>query len=147
MTQLSSLFAGLLFGAGLTLSGMTDPNQVLAFLNLSVQWSPNLLFVLASAVIVTGMGYLLVQRRQSPLFADSFSLPTNTTIDRRLIFGAILFGSGWGLVGFCPGPAIVSAMMLDANAAVFLAAFVTGLFVVQLISIKPTIAKGLTTDG
>lgn len=134
MKSSSALIAGLLFGAGLTLSGMTDPNQVLAFLNFSGNWSPNLLFVLGSAVSITSVGYLLVQMRTTPLFGSAFHLPSKSAIDRPLILGSILFGFGWGLVGFCPGPALVSAMMLDANAAIFLAAFITGSYLFQLAS-------------
>lgn len=126
MNRFAALMAGLIFGAGLTLSGMVDPNQVLAFLNLAGDWRPNLIFVMGSAVVVTSIGYALVQRRRAPLFADSFHLPTNTHVDQPLVYGAVMFGAGWGIAGFCPGPAIVSTLMFDGNALLFLVAFALG---------------------
>ena len=129
---LSGLLAGALFGAGLAVSGMTDPNKVLAFLTLDSNWDPALLLVLASAVITSAIGYALVNRRAAPLFDRSFHTPEKTTLDRRLLGGAAMFGVGWGVAGFCPGPAIVAALTLDIRAWLFLPAFVVGMVIYEV---------------
>ena len=152
MTGLAALTAGLIFGAGLTLSGMVDPNQVLGFLNLAGlktegQWSPNLLVVMGAAVIVTSVGYAIAQRRGAPLFAVRFQLPTATRIDQELIYGAIAFGAGWGLVGFCPGPAIVSALLLDGHALAFLIAFAAGQWAVTALRLRSAVPDAVVVDG
>jgi uncharacterized membrane protein YedE/YeeE len=126
---LSGLLAGTIFGIGLAVSGMTDPNKVLAFLTLDANWDPALLLVIGSAVITTAIGYALVNRRVAPLFDVSFHRPEKTTLDGRLLGGAAIFGVGWGVAGFCPGPAIVAALTLDSRAWVFLPAFVVGMVV------------------
>ncbi len=125
--KLSALAAGLLFGLGLTVSGMIDPAKVLGFLDIAGDWDPSLLFVLGGAVVTATIGFRLVQRRQAPLFADRFHLPASSGIDGQFILGAALFGIGWGLVGFCPGPAI-SALLADGwQAALFVAAALLGM--------------------
>ena len=131
MNNVSGLLAGILFGAGLVLAGMTDPFKVLAFLTLNDQWDPTLIFVLGSAVVVTFVGYRLVGSRTAPLFDSEFHAPTSTLIDKRLIGGAAVFGVGWGIAGFCPGPALVGLMTLDPRAAIFLVAFVAGVLVYE----------------
>ena len=131
MNNISGLIAGILFGAGLVSAGMTDPDKVLAFLTLNSQWDPTLIFVLGSAVIVTFIGYRLVGLRAAPLFDPEFHAPGSSVIDKRLLGGAAIFGLGWGLVGFCPGPALVGLMTLDPRAAVFLAAFVAGMLLYE----------------
>lgn len=119
--------AGLCFGAGLAISGMADPQKVLAFLTLGPDWAPALLLVMGSAVLTATLGYRLVLRRPAPLFATDFSLPVRTAIDRRLIVGGALFGIGWGLSGYCPGPAIVGGFLLDLRALAFLGTFAIGM--------------------
>lgn len=123
----SALIAGLVFGLGLSLSNMTNPDKVLAFLTLDQFWDPALIFVLASAVITTAIGYLLVDKRHQPLFSDDFHRPATRAIDARLLGGAVLFGLGWGLAGYCPGPAIVGALTLDPRAWIFAAGLVGGM--------------------
>jgi len=103
------LIAGALFGAGLVVSGMADPAKVLAFLTLAPGWDPSLALVMASALAISLPGFAWARRRGRPLFGGSFSAPATQTLDRRLLVGAALFGIGWGLSGFCPGPAVVSA--------------------------------------
>ena len=108
MKALLALLSGLLFGVGLSLGGMTRPAVVLGFLDVFGQWDPRLLFVMAGAVITTAVGYRLVLRRRQPWLAASFQLPTSRRFDARLVGGAAVFGIGWGLAGYCPGPALAS---------------------------------------
>ena len=100
--------AGLLFGLGLSLGGMTQPAVVLGFLDIFGAWDPRLVFVMAGAVLTTAVGYRLVLRRTRPLLAERFQWPTSRRIDARLVGGAALFGIGWGIAGYCPGPALAS---------------------------------------
>ena len=100
------LLGGALFGSGLVVSGMTDPSKVIGFLDFFDRWDPSLVFVMLGAVSVYAIGYRLVIKSPGPVCADAFSIPTRSDLDARLIVGAILFGAGWGLAGYCPGPAI-----------------------------------------
>lgn len=122
-----ALFAGILFGLGLTLSGMSDPAKVLGFLNIAGDWIPDLIFVMGGAVVVTLIFTPLVVKRARPLLADSFSLPTTQTLDKRLVSGAVLFGVGWGLSGYCPGPAVVSLLYGYESTIVFCLAMLAGM--------------------
>jgi uncharacterized membrane protein YedE/YeeE len=103
-----ALIAGLVFGLGLSLGGMTQPAVVLGFLDLFGAWNPRLMFVMAGAVLTTAIGYRLVFRRGRPLFESDFQLPVARRFDARLIVGSALFGTGWGIAGYCPGPALAS---------------------------------------
>ena len=116
---LAALLSGVLFGLGLAISGMTDPAVVLGFLDLFGDFNPALMFVLGGAVGTTMLAFRLVLRRPAPLLEDRFQLPTRKDIDARLVIGAGLFGIGWGLAGYCPGPALVSAGALVDTALVF----------------------------
>jgi len=122
-----ALIAGILFGLGLTLSGMSDSAQVLGFLNIAGDWGPDLIFVLGGAVVVTLIFTPLVVKRGRPLLADSFSLPTTKALDKRLVSGAVLFGVGWGLSGYCPGPAVVSLLYGYESTIVFCLAMLAGM--------------------
>lgn len=108
MKMSTALLAGLLFGLGLSLGGMTEPSVVLGFLDITGAWNPRLLFVMVGAVLTTAIGYRLVWRRSGPWFGDAFHVPDATRIDTRLVLGALLFGIGWGIAGYCPGPALAS---------------------------------------
>ncbi len=108
MRLLTALLSGLLFGAGLAISGMTDPARVRGFLDLLGAWDPTLAFVMGGALLVNTPLYWLTRRRAAPLFEPAFSVPTRHDLDARLIGGAALFGIGWALAGYCPGPALVS---------------------------------------
>ena len=110
---LTAGFAGLIFGIGLHLSGMSNPAKVLNFLDLFGSFDPSLILVMGGALAITAIGYRLVWQRSAPLFDSAFHVPTNTLIDRQLLGGAVLFGMGWGLVGICPGPAL-SALLLGS---------------------------------
>lgn len=142
---LTAFAAGLLFGVGLLLSGMADPANVLGFFDVAGQWNPTLAFVMAGGLGVTLIGYQMVLRRAAPMCEEKFELPTAKTIDARLIGGAVLFGLGWGMAGYCPGPAIVAAGGGFTEAAVFTAAMVAGMgawkFVAWRINTCPIAAK------
>ena len=127
MKELAALIAGLLFSLGLILSGMTNPANVIGFLDITGSWNPALAFVLLSAVVVTGIGYRLVWKRSQPMYEATFSVPTSKILDKRLVIGSALFGIGWGLVGLCPGPALASVFTENGlKALIFLAAMVGG---------------------
>lgn len=128
---LAALAAGLLFGLGLAVSQMANPAKVLAFLDLAGRWDPSLALVMAGALAVTIPGYRLVLRRPKPVLAAKFGLPTATAIDWRLLAGAAVFGAGWGLVGFCPGPAIASLAWMQGVNLWFLAAMAAGMLLTR----------------
>ena len=130
MPLLAALLSGLLFGAGLAISGMVNPAKVLNFLDLAGSFDPTLLFVLGGAVVTTFIGYRLVLPRPGPLFAERFRLPARTDIDARLVGGAAVFGLGWGLTGFCPGPAIAAVVSLRIEPFIFIAAMAIGMIAV-----------------
>ncbi|MCJ7528823.1 MAG: YeeE/YedE family protein [Methyloceanibacter sp.] len=133
MRSIANLLAGLIFGLGLLISGMANPAKVQNFLDLAGTFDPSLIFVMAGAVMVTFAGYRLVLRRPRPVLAERFYLPTAKDIDARLIGGAALFGIGWGLSGFCPGPAIVSLPLLATGTLVFVPAMLAGIAVARLL--------------
>lgn len=121
--------AGVLFGLGLVISGMADPAKVMNFLDLGGTWDPSLAFVMAGAIAVTFAGYRIVFGRGQPLYDSSFHVPAAGTIDRALLFGAAIFGIGWGLAGFCPGPAITSLALFAPGTLVFVAAMAAGMWI------------------
>jgi uncharacterized membrane protein YedE/YeeE len=122
----AALASGILFGAGLALSHMTDPAVVLAFLDVAGDWDPRLAFVMAGALAATAPGYRLLFARGRPWLAPRFELPARRDIDARLVLGAALFGVGWGLAGFCPGPALAAFAAPSAGVAVFAAGLLGG---------------------
>lgn len=128
---LAALLAGLVFGFGLLLSGMANPAKVLGFLDLAGAWDPSLLFVMVGAISVASIGFLLAGRRNASLLGGALHLPTAGQIDRRLIGGSLLFGIGWGLAGFCPGPALVALGTGAGKAVVFVAAMLLGMLVFE----------------
>ena len=130
---LAGLVAGTLFGAGLGLSGMTDPAVVLGFLDVAGAWNPALAFVMAAALAVTFIGYRLAWRRPAPLWAPAFQLPTATQLDAPLLAGAALFGVGWGIAGWCPGPALASLSAGTGPLFAFLVAMLAGLTAVRVV--------------
>ena len=131
---LVSMVSGLVFGLGLAVSGMTNPAKVLGFLDLAGAWDPSLLFVLGGAVGVTVVTFHFILRRTSPLRSTEFHVSHNTVIDRKLLIGALLFGAGWGISGYCPGPAIASLAEPNWETWIFLPAMLAGLIVQQLVS-------------
>jgi uncharacterized membrane protein YedE/YeeE len=131
MQVLIALLSGMIFGAGLAVSGMVNPAKVLNFFDIAGSFDPSLAFVMAGALFVTALGYRLVLQRSSPMFTPQFSLPTARDVDARLIGGSALFGLGWGLSGFCPGPAIASLTTLSAEPVIFIIAMLAGMFVAK----------------
>ncbi|MBK8769424.1 MAG: YeeE/YedE family protein [Rhizobiales bacterium] len=138
MRNLLTLVSGLLFGLGVTISGMVNPMKVLNFMDITGAFDPTLLFVMGAGLAVTVVGYRLVLRRQTPIFADRFHLPEITAIDVRLLGGAALFGIGWGLSGFCPGPAIASLVFGQMQSIAFVAAMAVGMVVTRAFTRKLT---------
>jgi len=134
MTNLTALLSGVLFGLGLAMSGMTDTAKVQGFLDIFGAWDPDLAYVMGGAVLVTIALTRPVLQRSKPLFAGSFHLPAKNSVDRRLVLGAACFGIGWGLYGYCPGPAIAALSYLDPDTYVFVAAMLCGMGLSHLVS-------------
>lgn len=124
---LPTLLIGALFGAGLVVSDMVNPARVQAFLDVTGAWDPTLAFVMGAALAPSGAAYLLRRRMDRPLLAERFSIPDNRRLDRRLLIGAVLFGIGWGLVGFCPGPALAALAFGASQPILFVAAMLAGM--------------------
>lgn len=131
MQRFTEFFVGLLFGLGLLLSGMTDPGKVLAFLDLFGQWDPSLAFVMGGGIAVGSLAFAVARKRTSNFFGGALHLPTATQIDRRLVIGGLMFGAGWGLAGFCPGPALVAMAAGQPRAALFVVAMLVGMAVYE----------------
>lgn len=128
MKSLTTIFlAGVTFALGLGISGMTNANKVIGFLNLAGDWDVSLAFVMIGAIGMHLALYRLILKRSGPVFGDKFHLPTRKDIDKRLVVGSALFGMGWGLGGFCPGPGIVSSTSLGAESLIFIAAMTGGM--------------------
>lgn len=132
MYVLSAFASGLVFGIGLIVSGMVNPAKVLGFLDLAGAWDPSLALVMAGAVAVGTVAFALAQRRATTLFGTPMALPTARVLDRRLVFGSLVFGVGWGLAGFCPGPALVALGVGKLKAVVFVAAMLAGMAVFEV---------------
>ena len=127
MGPLFGFFSGLIFGIGLILAGMTEPLKVKGFLDLAGAWDPSLAFVMAGAIALAAVAFALAKRRQRSWTGTPFDIPTNRSIDRRLVAGGILFGIGWGIGGFCPGPALVALGSGMGAAGIFVAAMLAGM--------------------
>lgn len=131
MLPFAALLAGLVFGLGLIVSGMANPAKVLGFLDLAGPWDPSLALVMAGAIGVGACGFALARRRTRSLLGAPMALPGARQIDRRLLLGSALFGAGWGLAGFCPGPALVGLGLGEAKALVFVVAMLLGMAVFE----------------
>jgi uncharacterized membrane protein YedE/YeeE len=132
MHRFTEFLVGLLFGLGLILSGMTDPGKVLGFLDLFGLWDPSLAFVMGGAIFVGLFAFMLAKKRTTTFLGGALRLPTSTEIDKRLLVGGLVFGAGWGLAGFCPGPAVVSLGAGQPKAAVFVLAMLAGMALFEL---------------
>ena len=131
LQRISEFGIGLVFGLGLIISGMTDPGKVLGFLDLAGLWDPSLAFVMGGAILVGALAFALARKRSTSVLGGPMQLPTARHIDRRLVMGSLLFGVGWGIAGFCPGPAIVSLGAGEPKAAVFVLAMLAGMGVFE----------------
>lgn len=131
MKNIVGLIAGLIFGLGLIISGMADPAKVLNFLDVFGTWDPSLAFVMGGAVLVAMPGFWIVTRAEAPLLGDRFHLPTKTDLDPRLLSGAAIFGVGWGLGGFCPGPALTALPMAAAGTLAFVPMMLAGMWLAR----------------
>lgn len=133
MRIFNAFVCGLVFGLGLLLSGMADPAKVLGFLDLAGRWDPSLAFVMAGAIGFAVPAFFLARRRRTSVLGAPMQLPAATHIDARLIGGSLLFGGGWGLAGFCPGPALVNAGSGEPRAWLFVAAMIAGMALFALL--------------
>ncbi len=129
MKRISEFLAGLLFGTGLLLSGMTDPGKVIGFLDVTGTWDPSLALVMGGAIAVSFLAFGVAKRRKASFLGAAFRLPVSDKVDKPLIIGSLIFGVGWGLVGFCPGPAIVSMAAGQPKALIFGLAMFVGMLV------------------
>jgi uncharacterized protein len=133
MTAITALLAGLLFGIGLMVSGMANPAKVQGFLDLAGQWDPSLAFVMVGAIAIGSLAFLIAKRRKRSFLGLSVQLPASTTVTPRLVLGSAAFGIGWGLAGFCPGPALVALGAGYPKAVGFVAAMLAGMVVFEVI--------------
>lgn len=133
MCYIAVYLSALLFAVGLGIGGMTNPNNIIGFLDIFGDWQPALLLVMVGAIGFHSITYYFITKRSSPIFEDTFHLPKLKEIDKRLIIGSAIFGSGWGLGGFCPGPAITSLVLLDTHIFVFVGSMILGIALFQYI--------------
>ena len=141
MTIFASLLAGLVFGLGLIVSGMADPAKVLGFLDLGGAWDPSLAFVMAGAIAVGAVAFAVARQRTVSLLGAAMQLPTSRDIDGRLVIGSVVFGIGWGVAGFCPGPGLVALGMGEAKALVFVLAMLVGMGAFELLERRRQAAR------
>lgn len=133
MHILTALIVGLVFGIGLIVSGMTDPAKVLGFLDLGGAWDPSLAFVMGGAILVGSIAFRFAGRRERSLLGEAMHLPGATRIDRRLVLGSLAFGAGWGLAGYCPGPALASLASAGLKPLVFTLAMLAGMGIFEVL--------------
>jgi len=138
MRLLSAFIVGIVFGAGIAISGMINPAKVLNFFDVAGTWDPSLIFVMAGALVTTFVGYRLVLRRDAPVIEERFQLPTARDIDARLVGGSAVFGVGWGIAGFCPGAAVPALGSGKWEVVLFVAALLAGLWVARAIQDRQT---------
>jgi uncharacterized membrane protein YedE/YeeE len=131
--RIAEFVVGLLFGLGLMLSGMTDPGKVIGFLDLFGAWDPSLAFVMGGAIMVGFFAFTVAKKRTSTFLGGALRLPTNMDMDKKLVIGSLLFGAGWGLAGFCPGPALVSMADGQPKALIFVLAMLVGMLGFELL--------------
>ena len=136
-----ALVVGLVFGIGLIISGMTDPSKVIGFLDLAGSWDPSLGFVMGGAILVGLVAFRFAAGRDQSLLGDVMRLPTATHIDRRLVLGGLAFGTGWGLAGYCPGPALASLASGGSKPLIFAAAMIVGMVIFELLERLPARRK------
>jgi len=136
MSKIISLVSGIVFGVGLVISEMINPEKVLGFLDLFGNWDPSLVFVMIGALIVSSPLFHIIKNKEKPLFAEKFNYSNNKEVNNRLIVGSALFGAGWGLGGLCPGPAISSIALININSIVFVFAMFFGFYLVKFLKLS-----------
>ena len=141
MHIIMALAVGLVFGIGLIISGMTDPSKVIGFLDLAGRWDPSLGFVMGGAILIGLVAFRFAVGRDKSLLGDVMRLPTATRIDRRLVLGGLAFGTGWGLAGYCPGPALASLASGSSKPLIFAAAMLAGMVIFELLERLPARRK------
>jgi len=134
MSKIVSCISGIIFGVGLSVSNMINPEKVLGFLDIFGLWDPSLIFVMLGAIIISAPVFFLFRSKNKPLFADYFTLPTLKSIDKNLIIGSSIFGVGWGMVGFCPGPAISSLALLNTYSLFFVLSLLGGFLLTEFVN-------------
>ena len=130
-----SLISGLVFGIGLTIGGMTNPAKVLAFLNITENWDPSVIFVMGGAIAFVFPSFYLLKNKEKPYFSSSFQIPKSKNIDQKLILGSSFFGVGWGMIGLCPGPAISSIAFFQPVSIVFIISMISGFYLTKFFKI------------
>jgi len=136
MSKIISLVSGIVFGVGLLISEMINPEKVLGFLDLFGNWDPSLAFVMIGALIVSSPLFHIIKNKEKPLFAEKFNYSNNKEVNNRLIVGSALFGAGWGLGGLCPGPAISSIALININSITFVFAMFFGFYLVKFLKLS-----------
>jgi uncharacterized membrane protein YedE/YeeE len=136
MSKIISLVSGIIFGVGLVISGMINPEKVLGFLDLFGNWDPSLAFVMIGALIISSPLFHIIKNKEKPLFAEKFNYSNNKEVNNRLIVGSALFGAGWGLGGLCPGPAISSIALININSITFVFAMFFGFYLVKFLKLS-----------
>jgi len=134
MNKIVSLLCGIVFGIGLVISEMINPEKVLGFLNIFKDWDPSLAFVMIGALIVSTPVFHLFKNKKKPLFSSNFLISSNKEVDKKLIIGSVLFGGGWGLIGLCPGPAITSLALLNMSSAFFVTSMFAGFYIASKVN-------------
>ena len=135
MNKLISLISGIIFGVGLVISEMINPEKVLGFLDIFGNWDPSLAFVMIGALIVSSPMFHLLKKRKKPIFANEFNYSNNKNLNKGLIYGSVLFGAGWGLAGLCPGPAISSLALLNIYSIIFVVSMFVGFYFVKFFNL------------
>ena len=133
ISKMISFVSGMIFGVGLSVSNMINPEKVLGFLDIFGLWDPSLIFVMMGAIIISAPAFFLFRSKNKPLFADNFTMPALKSIDKNLIIGSGMFGIGWGMVGFCPGPAISSLALLNTYSVFFVLSMLGGFLLTKLV--------------
>ena len=136
MNKLISLLTGIIFGTGLVVSEMINPEKVLSFLDVFGNWDPSLAFVMMGALIISSPLFHIIKNKEKPLFAEKFNYSNNKEVNNRLIVGSTLFGAGWGLGGLCPGPAISSIALININSITFVFAMFFGFYLVKFLKLS-----------
>ena len=134
MNKIVSLLCGIVFGIGLVISEMINPEKVLGFLNIFNDWDPSLAFVMMGALIISAPTFHLFKNKKKPLFSSNFLISSKKEVDKKLIIGSVFFGAGWGLIGLCPGPAITSLALLNLNSLFFVTSMFAGFYIASKVN-------------